>query len=85
MTEKALDGKPHAGNPRVRRDGGHTLSLLGCALLAALNAGAGDLQLSSGTTRTNLSALNGYDGVEIANGRMLTLNPSRIVELNDGV
>ena len=70
MIEKALDGKPYAGNSHVRRDGGHKLPLLGCALLAALNAGAGVLQLSSDTTWTDLSALTGYDGVEVAIGRV---------------
>ena len=82
MIGKALDGKPLAGSSRVRRDGGHKLPLLGCALLAALNAGAGVLQLSSDTTWTDLSALNGYDGVEIANGRTLTLNPASGTTMN---
>ena len=82
MTRKALDGKPHTGNSRVRRDGGHKLPLLGCVLLAALNAGAGVLQLSSDTTWTDLSALDGYDGVEIANGRTLTLNPASGTTMN---
>ena len=40
MIGKALDGKPYAGTSRVRRGGGHKLPLLGCALLAALNAAA---------------------------------------------
>ena len=82
MTRKALDGKPHAENPHVRRDGGHKLSFLGFVLLTALNAGAGILQLSSDTTWTDLSALNGYDGVEIANGRTLTLNPASGTTMN---
>lgn len=40
------------------------------------------LLLSSDTTWTDLSALNGYDGVEIANGRTLTLNPASGTTMN---
>ena len=62
---------------------GRMMTLAGLALLGVYMPCSGSvLQLSSDTTWTDLSALNGYDGVEIANGRTLTLNPASGTTMN---
>ena len=61
---------------------GRTLAFVFAAALGAAPCSGSVLQLSSDTTWTDLSALDGYDGVEIANGRTLTLNPASGTTMN---
>ena len=61
---------------------GRMLAFVFAAALGAAPCSGSVLQLSSDTTWTDLSALDGYDGVEIANGRTLTLNPASGTTMN---